>query len=147
MTEIQGKSILVRVGARFELARVRVIGSQLFVSLTWKTRSYCNGAKSWRQDQCEEYQDWNQHSSYYLTASVEFRISQPYFLKRQSSFAFLPPFQVQPWHHDYDLVLSFDWWSSTSVGTFCLTHKSISWRDLELPSVNINFLWPQETGR
>ena len=29
MTEIQGKSILVRVSARFELARVRVIGSQL----------------------------------------------------------------------------------------------------------------------
>ena len=28
MTEIQGKSILVRVSARFELARVRVIGSQ-----------------------------------------------------------------------------------------------------------------------
>ena len=26
MTEIQGKSILVRVSARFELARVRVIG-------------------------------------------------------------------------------------------------------------------------
>ena len=26
MTEIQGKSILVRVNARFELARVRVIG-------------------------------------------------------------------------------------------------------------------------
>ena len=29
MTEIQGKSILVRLSARFELARVRVIGSQL----------------------------------------------------------------------------------------------------------------------
>ena len=29
MTEIQGKSILVRVSARFELVRVRVIGSQL----------------------------------------------------------------------------------------------------------------------
>ena len=29
MTEIQGKSILVRVSARFELARVRVIGSRL----------------------------------------------------------------------------------------------------------------------
>ena len=29
MTEIQGKSILVRISARFELARVRVIGSQL----------------------------------------------------------------------------------------------------------------------
>ena len=31
MTEIQGKSLLVRVSARFELARVGVIGSQLFV--------------------------------------------------------------------------------------------------------------------
>ena len=30
MTEIQGKSILVRVSERFELARVRVIGSQLY---------------------------------------------------------------------------------------------------------------------
>ena len=30
MTEIQGKSILVLVSARFELARVRVIGSQLY---------------------------------------------------------------------------------------------------------------------
>ena len=32
MTEIQGKSILVRVSARFELARVRVIGSRLYLS-------------------------------------------------------------------------------------------------------------------
>ena len=31
MTEIQGKSILVRVNARFELARVQVIGSQLYM--------------------------------------------------------------------------------------------------------------------
>ena len=31
MAEIQGKSILVRVSARFELARVRVIGSQLYL--------------------------------------------------------------------------------------------------------------------
>ena len=31
MTEIQGKSVLVRVNARFELGRVRVIGSQLYV--------------------------------------------------------------------------------------------------------------------
>ena len=31
MTEIQGKSILVRVSARFELARVRVIGSRLYI--------------------------------------------------------------------------------------------------------------------
>ena len=30
--EIQGKSTLVRVRARFELARVRVIGSQLYLS-------------------------------------------------------------------------------------------------------------------
>ena len=33
MTEIQGKSILVRVSARFELARVRVIGSRLYFGL------------------------------------------------------------------------------------------------------------------
>ena len=32
-TEIQGKSILVRVSARFEIARVRVIGSQLYYSV------------------------------------------------------------------------------------------------------------------
>ena len=31
MTEIQGKSILVRVSARFELGRVRVIESRLYV--------------------------------------------------------------------------------------------------------------------
>ena len=31
MTEIQGKSILVRASARFELVRVRVIGSQLYL--------------------------------------------------------------------------------------------------------------------
>ena len=31
MTEIQGKSILVGVSARVELARVRVIGSQLYL--------------------------------------------------------------------------------------------------------------------
>ena len=35
MTEIQGKSILVRVRARFELiARVRVIGSQLYIDFS-----------------------------------------------------------------------------------------------------------------
>ena len=34
MTEIQGKSILVRVSARFELARVRVIESRLYLSST-----------------------------------------------------------------------------------------------------------------
>ena len=33
MTEIQEKSILVRVSARFELARVRVIGSRLYYEL------------------------------------------------------------------------------------------------------------------
>ena len=33
MTEIQGKSILVRVSARLELARVRVIGSRLSCKL------------------------------------------------------------------------------------------------------------------
>ena len=31
MTEMQGKSILVRVSARFELARVRVVGSRLYL--------------------------------------------------------------------------------------------------------------------
>ena len=31
MMEIQGKSILVLVSAKFELARVRVIGSRLYV--------------------------------------------------------------------------------------------------------------------
>ena len=34
MTEIRGKSILVRVSARFELARVRVIGSRLYLQQT-----------------------------------------------------------------------------------------------------------------
>ena len=34
MTEIQGKSILVRVSARFELARVRVIRSRLYSEST-----------------------------------------------------------------------------------------------------------------
>jgi len=33
MTEIQGKSILVRVSARFESARVRVIGSRLYFTI------------------------------------------------------------------------------------------------------------------
>ena len=42
MTEIRGKSILVRVSARFELARVRVIGSRLYFS-PWLASlySYC----------------------------------------------------------------------------------------------------------
>ena len=34
MNEIHGKSILVRVSARFELARVRVIGSRLYSILS-----------------------------------------------------------------------------------------------------------------
>ena len=34
MTEIQGKSILVRVSARFELARVRVTGSPLYYGMS-----------------------------------------------------------------------------------------------------------------
>ena len=34
MKEIQGKSILVRVSARFQLARIRVIGSRLYVCCT-----------------------------------------------------------------------------------------------------------------
>ena len=33
MTEIQGKSILVQVSARLELARVRVIRSQLYIDI------------------------------------------------------------------------------------------------------------------
>ena len=33
MTEIQGKSILVRVSVRFELASVQVIGSRLYLYL------------------------------------------------------------------------------------------------------------------
>ena len=36
MTEIQGKSILVRVSARFKLARVQVIGSRLYITLFQK---------------------------------------------------------------------------------------------------------------
>ena len=35
MTEIQGKSILIRVSASFELARVRVIGSRLVQVIAW----------------------------------------------------------------------------------------------------------------
>ena len=34
MTEIEGKSILVRVSARFELARVQVIGGQLYIDFS-----------------------------------------------------------------------------------------------------------------
>ena len=41
MTEIQGKSILVRVSARFELARVRVIGSRLYIhSIPFNSRAF-----------------------------------------------------------------------------------------------------------
>ena len=38
MTKIQGKSILVRVSARFELAMVRVIGSQLWLIMFRRRR-------------------------------------------------------------------------------------------------------------
>ena len=45
MTEIQGKSILVRVSVRFELARVRVIGSRLYLYTCMTSlrsqRDYC----------------------------------------------------------------------------------------------------------
>ena len=34
MKEIQGKSTLVRVSARFELARVRVIESQMYIMVS-----------------------------------------------------------------------------------------------------------------
>ena len=34
MAEIQGKSILVRVSARFELGKVRVIGSRLYLHVS-----------------------------------------------------------------------------------------------------------------
>ena len=37
MSEIHGKSMLVRISARFELARVRVIGSQLYFTSVSKT--------------------------------------------------------------------------------------------------------------
>ena len=36
MTEIQGKSILVRVRARFVLSRVQVIGSRLYMYISSK---------------------------------------------------------------------------------------------------------------
>ena len=40
MTEIQGKPILVRVSARFELARVRVIGSRLYFEFKSRDMSH-----------------------------------------------------------------------------------------------------------
>ena len=42
MTEIQGKSILVRVSPRFKLAMVRVIGSQLYMVDMWKLSNGLN---------------------------------------------------------------------------------------------------------
>ena len=42
MTEIQGKSILVQVSVRFELARVQVIGSQLYCE---RFKNKCNTVK------------------------------------------------------------------------------------------------------
>ena len=40
MTEIQGKSILVRVSERIELARVRNIGSQLLYWYSWQESNF-----------------------------------------------------------------------------------------------------------
>ena len=47
MTEIQGKSILVRASARFELARVRVVGSQLYIYLTTLFLHLIRGPIKW----------------------------------------------------------------------------------------------------
>ena len=41
MTEIQGKSVLVRVSERFELARVRVIGGQLYSGVNFCGKNVC----------------------------------------------------------------------------------------------------------
>jgi len=46
MTEIQGKSILVRVSARFELARVRVIGSRLYFLAPATQDTHCRFAEA-----------------------------------------------------------------------------------------------------
>ena len=50
MTEIQGKSILVRVSTRFELARVRVIGSRLYFYniVRWSSmlKQFCKTTKN-----------------------------------------------------------------------------------------------------
>ena len=56
MKEIQGKSILVRVSARFELMRVRVIGSRLYVSCTsWHLFTRVDGHKSKSSSVREHY--------------------------------------------------------------------------------------------
>ena len=47
MTEIQGKSILVRLSARFALARVRVIRSQLYIYLTTLFLHFIRGPIKW----------------------------------------------------------------------------------------------------
>ena len=51
MSEIQGKSILVRVSARFEVARVGVIGSRLYfdgtIPITGKGVSYSILKRFW----------------------------------------------------------------------------------------------------
>ena len=41
MTEIQGKSVLVRVSERLELARVRDIGSQLYSGVNFCGKNVC----------------------------------------------------------------------------------------------------------
>ena len=59
MTEIQEKSILVRVSARFELARVRVIGSGLYYELMLGTNeilaSKHDTAKGQRRTLCDSH--------------------------------------------------------------------------------------------
>ena len=40
MTETQGKSILVQVRARFEVARVRIIGSELYSKIQIWTKMF-----------------------------------------------------------------------------------------------------------
>ena len=57
MTEIQGKSILVRVRARFELARVRDIGSRLYLLQLNKSLYRKNLAKLKR---VSNEKTWNQ---------------------------------------------------------------------------------------
>ena len=56
MAEIQGKSILVRVSARFELARVRVIGSRLYlvmvIGLSGVYNSRSNRASNLKSAEC-----------------------------------------------------------------------------------------------
>ena len=57
MTEIQGKSILVRVSARFELARVRVIGSRLYFFRMegYKMRQYALTQMSYCHSELQMY--------------------------------------------------------------------------------------------